>query len=362
MRVIVVTFDRLPARLLACYGNEWIETPEFDQLASHSSVFEQNFVESPGSAGPNHPWWTGRREFFERASESSEGDVVSRLVRSGVACRLLAESIEGLPTESFSSHQKVDFKDGLEIDHSETGFARLVQQALEVSAEKSGEPELLWLHSRGVPSPWLPPRVFADLYLNELEEDEPEEEWDENTGKPLDEVAPIETSGETVEPPASFDILGVLDEISENPTLIEALLSDTELSEEDFDLEHPLQTSHLERLISRFIFAGYVSLIDHWLGRLVQGLTKQCQNNSAETILIVTAASGKEFGDRAAFTGAPADSTEICDELLQTPLLIHQVGNRDFGERIRRLTGPANLAPTLAALLKSKLKQVPAMF
>ena len=52
MRLIVLTFDRLPARLLACYGNEWMETPAFDQLAARSTVFEQHFAELPGEQAP----------------------------------------------------------------------------------------------------------------------------------------------------------------------------------------------------------------------------------------------------------------------------------------------------------------------
>ena len=45
MKAVVLTFDRLPAHLLGCYGNEWTETPGFDRLASLGSVFDQHFAE-----------------------------------------------------------------------------------------------------------------------------------------------------------------------------------------------------------------------------------------------------------------------------------------------------------------------------
>ncbi|WP_437185857.1 hypothetical protein SH668x_002980 [Planctomicrobium sp. SH668] len=48
MRVIVLSFENLPACSLGCYGEWNIQTPEFDFLASHSYVFE-NFFMSPAT-------------------------------------------------------------------------------------------------------------------------------------------------------------------------------------------------------------------------------------------------------------------------------------------------------------------------
>ena len=38
MNALVVTFDQLPASILGCYGNEWIETPHCDRLAASGLV------------------------------------------------------------------------------------------------------------------------------------------------------------------------------------------------------------------------------------------------------------------------------------------------------------------------------------
>jgi hypothetical protein len=362
MRVIVVTLDRLPARLLACYGNEWMETPCFDQLAARSTVFEQHFAELPGPAAPSHPWWTGQLEFFSIGNEAeasptgAEGATISVLAQAGVNCRLLTERTEGLPLNAFSSWEQIDAATGLDIDHSETAIAKLVQRALEVASEpadgEESSDELLWLHSRGVPSPWLPPRFFAELYLNELEEEEVEEEWDENTGKTLIPEFNMDEPDVEAEPEVEFDSSGILDDLAANPALVESILSESASSDEP-EADVPAAQTELERLISRYIFAGYVSMIDHWIGRLVKGLEEAVAKaasdgrSSHETVLIVAAASGHADGARQSFIEERDESSELCDELLQSPLLIHRIGETDFGMRCRTLLGPQDLAPTL---------------
>lgn len=359
MRLIVLTFDRLPARMLACYGNEWMETPAFDQLAARSTVFEQHFAELPGEAGPAHPWWTGQLEYFNSVGRESATDAattVSSLVAAGVDCRLITERAEGLPLDSFSSWEQIEIEDTFDLDHAETPFAKLVQRALEVSKAplEPGQKEVLWLHSRGVPSPWIPPRVFADLYLNELEGDDEEEEWDEHTGETIIPETPFEDAEAEPDPHRDFDPTGILDELTENPALAESILSEAPSSDEP-EVESQGESGELERLVSRYIFAGYVSLLDHWLGRLVRGLEEGTEtpagNEIKKTVLVVTAASGHVVGDRRAFIEDESELSELCDELLQTPMAIHEIGSSEFGIRNQSLTGPQDLFPTLMEFL-----------
>ena len=45
-RAIVISFDRLPLGYLGCYGNDWIETPHLDRLATQSVLFDLHFGEN----------------------------------------------------------------------------------------------------------------------------------------------------------------------------------------------------------------------------------------------------------------------------------------------------------------------------
>src|SRR5205814_6678858 len=47
MKVVVIAVDGLPAWALGAYGNEWIATPNFDEFAAQSIVFDQHFADVP---------------------------------------------------------------------------------------------------------------------------------------------------------------------------------------------------------------------------------------------------------------------------------------------------------------------------
>lgn len=370
MKAVVLTFDRLPAHLLGCYGNEWIETPGFDRLAAGASVFDQHFAELPGPVGPDHSWWTGQFEFFsESRAEQLDGNQASRnwirsLAERGVQCRLVAEDSSGLPTELFHSSESVGGVEGLNSEHDDVPIARLVQRGIQLltgddaaeasSATADPPSELLWLHSRGVPSPWLPPRLFAELYLDELEE-------------LLD--------GESGSEIAS----SLVDQFETEFDLIRLLLSDWQRDVEDESTEADtaprtgagsgeVETQELEQQISRLVFAGYVSMIDRWLLKLLSAI-EGCDDR---VLLIVSANQGRWFGERADLMADPlhqpavisAESFEqaggetrngqvgsLCDAELRTPLLIAEFSadssDHPFGSRHAALVQPIDVAATL---------------
>src|SRR5262245_54380310 len=47
MKVVVIAVDGLPAWALGAYGNDWIPTPNLDEFAAHSIVFDQHFADVP---------------------------------------------------------------------------------------------------------------------------------------------------------------------------------------------------------------------------------------------------------------------------------------------------------------------------
>jgi hypothetical protein len=377
LKAVVLTFDRLPTHLLGCYGNEWTETPGFDRLASLGSVFDQHFAEVPGPVSANHPWWTGRYEYFrDSASEKHSDDGGSgqsrgsgrswlqRLNAQGVKCRLLAENTEGLPTEQFYSSEAVGGVTGLNAAHDDVPIARLVQRGIEIlegdgseatGVDENSPTELLWLHSQGVPSPWLPPRLFAELYLDELEE-----------------IVDGESGSEI-----ASDLVG---QFENDPDLVKLLLSDwrreaevygesgeaatadvsASSSEEPDDIDSP----ELERQISRLVFAGYVSMIDRWLLKLLGAV----ENSDEKILLVVSANQGHSFGEILDLLPGAVESTVavrseadhssgrlltgwLSDTDVRTPLLIAEFSRADddceFGSRHAALVQPVDVAATL---------------
>jgi arylsulfatase A-like enzyme len=366
MKVVVLTFDRLPASLLGCYGNEWVETPRFDRLAAESTVFPSAFAEIPGPASSEHPWWTGRFEFFGKtegqvgwvsdptiskagvgtesqptspgSSQDFDPTLFEILSESGVSFRFLSERAEGLPprgvaveSESTSGpcFEIVSGEDGLDAGHSEVPFAKLVQRATEILDRPGDEvPDLLWLHSRGVPSPWLPPEFFAGLYLDELED----QDESEASGREIADA--------------------LLDQLRDEPDLVRLLLSDPADDADDAAADAELIAAELGELgerVRKYVFAGYVSLIDHCLQALTEAISRR-----DDVLLLVTATGGVSFGERAAFLANDAAASElaeadddVCDSLLRVPLLIRPAGPAAFGNRNLRLTQPPDIYATI---------------
>ena len=357
MKAVVLTFDRLPTHLLGCYGNEWTETPGFDRLAALGSVFDQHFAEVPGPVGPNHSWWTGQFEYFsapekkDKTSNQTAQNWIQKLVRDGVKCKLLAENTEGLPTELFNSSEAVGGVTGLNAAHDDVPIARLVQRGIEIlknrgsvaeSPVEESQPELIWLHSAGVPSPWLPPRLFAELYLDELEEI-----VDGESGRDI-----------------ASDIVG---QFENDPDLVRLLLSDWRREAEacadlkddsrpttESDAEE-IESPELERQISRLVFAGYVSMIDRWLLKLLEAV-ETCDDH---ILLVVSTNQGHSFGEtvdlvpdaRGAVASGGDDQRMLHDSEVRTPLLMAEFSDsadgQEFGSRHAALVQPVDLAATL---------------
>ncbi|MDA0806423.1 MAG: hypothetical protein O3B68_00370 [Planctomycetota bacterium] len=383
MKAVVLTFDRLPTHLLGCYGNEWTETPGFDRLASLGSVFDQHFAEVPGAVSANHPWWTGRFEYFrDSASEklsddggsdrsrSSGQSWLQRLSAQGVKCRLLAENTEGLPTELFYSSEAVGGVTGLNAAHDDVPIARLVQRGIEIlegdgsetaGVDEDSPTELLWLHSQGVPSPWLPPRLFAELYLDELEEIVDGESGSEIAS---DLVGQFENDPDLVRlllsdwrREAEIEVEPEVDGESGEAATADAPASS---SEESDDIDSP----ELERQISRLVFAGYVSMIDRWLLKLLEAV----ESLDEKILLVVSANQGHSFGEILDLLPGAVESTVaarseadhssgrsltgwLSDTDVRTPLLLAEFSraadNCEFGSRHAALAQPVDVAATL---------------
>jgi hypothetical protein len=323
---IVLTFDRLPATLLSCYGNEWIETQNFDRLASRSSVFEEHYVEIPGRAGPNHPWWTGQYEFFTNeppgvqsapgveASSQDLNGLIRRLQDSGVACHFVSERADELPALENASFEIVSGSSGLDANHTDSHFAHLIDRGIELL--RGNEPQLIWLHSEGVRSPWLPSRVFAELYLDELEDAD-------ETGP---EIARI-----------------LLEQLANDETLAHLLLSE---DPGDFDAKAQLsELGPFAEAVSQYLFAGFVSQLDHILARLLNAIDAIEDASDRNVCFVLTSASGQSFSERDAFVSKDElKGLALTEQALLTPLIIRGAPNESaFGHRVRGIHQPVDL-------------------
>ncbi len=314
-RAIVVTFDRLHLGYLGCYGNDWIETPHLDRLATSAVVFDRHCCENLDPAAANHAWWNGIYQFVLDAGRQRRcPSFLDKLHAENVSTHLVVES-DGRDDTAiappFGQVSTIRGTDGFDVAEVETPFARVVKRSAALLAESSGDsaPALLWIKSRGVPVPWVPPRQFAELYLDEFGlaardedgaggfDDEPVD-GDEATHDDQDESA--ESSGSV-----------------------------------------PADDS-LDWRYAAAMYAAYVTLLDRWLGQLLAAIEESADWKGA--LLIVTAGAGQALGEH----GALADERlPLRAECLQTPLWLRVPGSDQAGTRRQALVQTVDLAPTL---------------
>jgi len=289
MNAIVVTFDRLPVNFLACYGNNWIETPNFDRLAAHSATFHQHFAESLWLDSARHAWWSGRYECRRRAQPQPGNLLPNLLAARGVSVRLLLEVATGEADERSArdlsqlfpdSTQVVTGTDGLEVDPDETPFLRLVaraQRELRLLRTSRSEPWLLWIKSRGVPIPWLPPAEYARRFLDIADDDAA----DEDASKRDEEVD--DDDGNSESPEFDEDDSPFLEmSASQFDDLLRSASSlPAERAQRD-------KRSDFDRALTRKVLGGYVALIDAGLGRLLESIDGH--SGGGPTLVLVTAA------------------------------------------------------------------------
>jgi len=173
VKVVVVTFDCLPASLLGCYGSEWVETPNFDRLAADSVVFDQHlgtdFCPIDSTSILRHAWWTG-------ASIGNGTPFVDNLRSAGVRTCVLSEpalvgEADRLPGDA-SLIRHIEPRGIAKQTAGDLPFAQIVDVATDRVAEWSDEPELLWLMSCGLPDEPSAPDDFLDIYADDFDPDD----------------------------------------------------------------------------------------------------------------------------------------------------------------------------------------------
>jgi arylsulfatase A-like enzyme len=320
-RAVILSFDRLHLGFLGCYGNDWMETPNLDRLATQGVVFDRHFAENLDPAASNHAWWTGHyQSLVRKEGEQNQPTYLPILESAGVRTALIVESDERESTRvapPFEEVIEVRGVDRLGGEEGETPLARLVMRAEEWLKESAGanQPQLLWLKSRGVPAPWLPPGEFGDLYLEEFGLDAEEEQ----------DADALDSELAADEAPASeeFDAQLPTDESSAEPLSPEA-------------------EAALELKYARALYAAYVSWLDRWTGKLLR--TLEGTPGWDETLLIVTAGAGEGLGEH-----APLDDKKLLlrDERIHTLLILRLPERGQEATRRPALVQPVDLPATL---------------
>ena len=283
MQCLIISFDSLATNSLGCYGNEWVETPNWDRLAATGAVFDSHFVDTLGPRS-GMAWSSGQHALLPLPSHQSE---LGTVLRSIPVTSQLVVSGEVRPWQSaipFDRVQQVGGRDGMDAKPDETPFAEVVKAGISAWQDPNFQsmPRLMWLHA---PGPGVPPAGFETLYFEDFEE-----------------------RGQQI-----------------------ADLPDEARS------RHPA------------VYAGSVSLLDHWLGELLAGIESDLVREP--TLVLVMAARGYPWQSILPSKARPSHVLTLGDQLARVPLVLKVYGDQRFQVltclRSDRLVQSCDLVPTV---------------
>ena len=227
--LLVVTIDCLPAWMLSAWGATWVATPSMDTLAARGIVLDRLITPSldPRSAIDDLFGGFGKDSLFESAAAA------------GWRTAILSDDPATPDRVALASGcgQSVDVWEVPAVAtrspaarNSETNLARLFSQAREVII--AGKHQCVWCHAGSLGVSWDAPDIFRESYIDA--EDPP--------------------------PPPGAGVPYFTVDASTNPDLVMGV---------------------------RQVFAGQLTLLDFWLGRLLESVQSTAANGKHWGVLVM---------------------------------------------------------------------------
>jgi arylsulfatase A-like enzyme len=320
VNLILIVSDTLRADYLGCYGSEWVRTPNLDSLASRSVVFDAHHAASFPTLPARADFFLGKWTFTYRGWEPVPPE-------ERTLAALLAES--GYRTAGVVDTPFYTIK-GYAYDRGFLHFADLDSQRVG-GPEARNQPQLI-RRPRTTELDYAAPRTFllAEQYLEQLYEGpffllvdtwDPHEPWD----PPRWYVEPYLPGwdGRIVRPPYRPFV-------------------DAGLTEDDIT-------------IARATYAGEISMVDRWIGRLVERI--ESLGIADETVVAFTSDHGFYFGEHGFLGKLVAEPgrerplflrSPLYREITRVPLIISAPGCEPH--RVGELTSAIDIMPTLLDL------------
>jgi arylsulfatase A-like enzyme len=287
---LVVVVDRLGAGFLGPYGNTWVETPQFNRLASESLVCETALADAAELPLAYRAWWTGRHALEpamdarpplpQAASDAALGTLLitdEREVAEFPESAAFGKRVVVAAPPATQAAQEID----------ETTLGRLFVAASE-QVRSLDRPSLVWLHARGMAGPWDAPSALRQQFADE------------------DDPLPPDF----VDPPRRY-----LAEGSDPDELLGLVQA----------------------------YAGQVALADVCLGLLLDAID---ESPLADALVAVTSPRGYPLGEHRRVGGS-----DLFGELVHVPLVVRLPGGRNSAWRLQGLVQPPDLFATLAEWL-----------
>ncbi|MEA3401203.1 MAG: sulfatase [Armatimonadota bacterium] len=340
MNVIVIVADSLRKDHLGCYGNDWIRTPNLDRLAAESCVIDGAYADSLNTIPCRTSMWTGRICFPFRPWQPLEQEdlpIAEWLWDKGYTSALITDVYHmhkpgynmgrGFDETLFVRGQEYDpwvrpsdvdpaeidaglerhFKPTGDAERSEDFAARFRHYLRNISGRESEEDYFCaQVCLKGID--WLERHRGQDRLFLWLDMFDPHEPWD----PPLELKEPYNPGYEGLE---------IIDPV---PSEVEGYLTPEEMQN------------------VRALYAGEVTLVDRWVGRLLDAAREMGFLDSS--VIVFTSDHGEPLDDHGIVRKA---RPWLYEELAAVPLLVRLPDGAGAGQRREALVRLSDIAPTI---------------
>jgi arylsulfatase A-like enzyme len=343
MNVIVLVADSLRADHLGCYGNPGIHTPNLDRLATQSALLTQAYAENLPTLPCRTAWWTGRHLFTQRGWQPfapSDYLLAEVLWDKGYTSALI--------TDVYHMHKPV-YNCGRGFDtvqwiRGQEYDPWIVDPEIEVDTET-------WHRVRGDESDALWGPRF-EQYMRNVSWYQKEEDYSvarvvQAAIDWLDRVTKQQTDRlflwvdcfdphEPWDPPSPYREM--YDPDYDGQVLIDPVPGPVDGYMTPEELRH-----------TRALYAGEVTLVDKWLGVLLDHVRELGLDDN--TLLMFTSDHGEPFGEHGIVRKAQPWGYE---ELAHVPWLIRHPDGLGAGQCIDGFVQPPDMMPTILDALGIK--------
>jgi len=323
MNIIVIVSDTLRRDHLGCYGNKWIRTPNLDRLAQQSVVLDNAYSGSFPTIPHRTDLFTGRFSFtYCDWSPLRKEEVVTQQVlgEAGYTTYLIVDTPHMIKDgyhfdRGFSGWQWIrgQVTDPIEVkipcDPSKLrATVNTVTQYLRNVSQRKHEEDYFAPQTLGTAAKWLERNYKREKFFLHIDTFDPHEPWDPPQ-RYVDMYDPGYQGEEVIYP-----VYGMADYLS------------------DAELKH-----------MRALYAGEVSMVDHWVGVLMNKM--EGLGLLDETIIVFTTDHGFYLGEH----GLTGKVTLLYEEVNHIPLLVRLPDGK--GRRSDAIVQPADIMPTLLDLV-----------
>ena len=337
MNVITLVCDTLRWDHLGCYGNSWIHTPNFDKLASMSTVFDRAYLHNFPTVPARCDMWTGRytAAYFDWGPLPREETILSQtLSDAGVTTMLIGDTGNLFRDDYFFSRGFNAFHwiRGQVADRYQTAPIDIdVSDVADVSFDMTADlvGYLRSANDRRYEEEFLPAETFRDA-IRWLEMNR---KWD-----PFYLHLDIFDPHEPWDPPQWY--VDRYDPGYEGREIIFPLYAAA-------DYLTPAELNHC-----RALYAGEVSLVDTWLGRFM--VTLENMGLLDNTAIILASDHGFYLGEhnwmgKTSIQKGLHRFVPLYEEVAHVPQIVYLPGVKPG--RSNALVQPVDIAPTVLDLM-----------